>query len=366
MSKQRCIYWIMRILLILATQVAIARTITDMTGRTLDIPDQIEKIYCTSPVGIILLYTLAPEKLAGWHYKLAPSEKEFILPEYQDLPALGGWFGKAGTGNLEEILKAHPDLILSAGIIDQTSISLCERLQRQSGLPVLMIDGSLTQTDKTYRYLGEILNVHERAETLAGYCRQTLDEATSLTISIPTDKRPRVYYAEGPKGLETDPSGSYHAEILDLLGAVNVAKTPVLNSYGRTPVSMEQLLVWNPQIIIAGWEQRQEPGGFLEKIRNNTAWKNLNAVKTGRVYETPQYPFNWFDRPPSANRIIGIKWIRHLLYPTSFTTDLHKEVIEFYRLFYHIDISQEQVDRLLERAIPNMSPTSLNKEKLSS
>ena len=79
-------------------------TVVDGAGRTLQVPAQIERAYVTSPVGAVLLYTLAPERLVGWNYKLGAAEKHFLLPSVHDLPALGGWFGENGKGNRETLL----------------------------------------------------------------------------------------------------------------------------------------------------------------------------------------------------------------------------------------------------------------------
>jgi iron complex transport system substrate-binding protein len=339
-------------LLLVAASTIFARDVVDMTERRLTIPDKIEKVYCTSPVGSILIYTLAPEKLAGWNYDPTPEERKFIAPPYNTLPTLGGWFGKSGTGNLETIVAAHPDIILSVGTTDTLSIELSERLQKQSGIPVIMVGSGLTELDRTYRFVGDLLGAEAHAEVLASYCRTTIDEAKAVVATIPKDKRPRVYYAEGPKGLETDPSGSFHTEVLDLLGAKNVAQVKNLTGYGRAEVSLEQLLVWKPEIVIAGWENGGGPGEFFARVRKNPAWNAIPAIQNGRVYETPQYPFNWFDRPPSVNRLIGVKWMENLLYPDVFPMDLRKEVRNFYAEFYHVQLSENDLTALLAHAVP--------------
>ena len=39
------------------------------------------------------------------------------------------------------------------------------------------------------------------------------------------------------------------------------------------------------------------------------------AVREKRVYLSPTAPFGWIDRPPSLNRVIGLKWLAGLFYP---------------------------------------------------
>ena len=65
-------------------------TVVDGVGRSLQVPARIERVYVTSPVAIVMLYSLAPEKMVGWNYKLGQAERRYILPAARELPALGG------------------------------------------------------------------------------------------------------------------------------------------------------------------------------------------------------------------------------------------------------------------------------------
>lgn len=324
-----------------------SREITDMAGRKVKVKKDIQKVFCTSPVGTIATYTLDPDKLVGWNYELSSKEKEFILPEYHELPALGGWFGK-NTGSVEEILKIEPDIIISMGTIRETDISTANRLQEQLKIPVVLVEGELSNLDEMYSFLGELLGSKERAKELANYCKSTVEEIKSKAEKIPEDKKLRVYYAEGPDGLETDPEGSMHTKVLEMVGGINVAKVDDKGGSGRSDVSMEQLLAWNPEVILS-WDRTR--GGYYDKIFEDEAWKTIKAVREGKVYAIPNKPFNWFDRPPSVNRVLGLKWLSNLLYPDVFDFDIREEVKDFYKTFYHYDLSDEQVDDLLEDAI---------------
>ncbi len=87
-------------------------TITDQAGRKVTIPDPIKTVYCTSPMGTNLIYTLAPDMLVGWNISPTALEKEYIPAKYRNVVGLGGWFGKNTTGNVEEIIKRAPDVVL--------------------------------------------------------------------------------------------------------------------------------------------------------------------------------------------------------------------------------------------------------------
>lgn len=332
-----------------AGQDAATRTIQDMAGRTVTVPATIETAFSTSPVGAIALYALCPDKMVGWNSELRPDEKKFILPECQSLPNLGGWYAK-NTGNIEELLKIHPDVIIDMGDISETNISNADKIQEQLEIPVVLVDAPVTDMDKALEFLGDLLGEKVRAQQLADYCRNTIADVTARAAQIPPEQRVRVYYAEGPKGLETEPDGSRHIETLQVVGGLNVADvteqgTGGMNA-GRTPVSMEQVLSWNPEVILA-WQENQ--GGFYQGILSDPAWQEIKAVQQHQVYRIPNAPYNWFDRPPSINRIIGFKWLGNLLYPQVFNYDMVAEVKDFYQKFYHCNLTDEQAKALLSQ-----------------
>jgi iron complex transport system substrate-binding protein len=305
-----------------------------------------------SPVATVLVYTLAPDLLAGWNYQPVANELRFLAEPYRTLPVVGGWFGKSTTGNIEEILRSHPDVMLSIGDMnDSTNRSTALRVQEQTGLPVFLGDSGLHSLEGTYAAIGDLLGQKDRAAELGAYCRKTIDEIESKVKTIPMDRRRRLYYAEGPKGQETDPRGSPHSESLDFAGALNVAEVPAEHGYGNTPVSMEQVLRWNPDIVIAGYDHNTSPGEFYRKVWSDPVWRNVKAVQKHEVYETPQYPFNWIDRPPSANRILGIRWLANLFYPDVFRYDIPADTKEFYWKFYHRKLTDAEVAELLAQAV---------------
>lgn len=325
------------------------RTITDHAGRSVTIPANIEKVYYTSPIGMIMIYTLAPEKMAGVSMQLSDNEKKYMLPEVTKLPYLGGMQMNAKI-NTEELVKAKPDVIFNIGPdpISDKEKTTADKLQQQLNIPVIVVDGDIKQIEKTYKFLGELLGAEDRAEELIAYCNKTLKDVSELSKIIPEDKKVRVYYAEGPKGLATEPKTSSHALVLNMVNAENVAEVAVKGGGGMSSVSLEQVLKWNPDVIISWGADR---GGAYDQILKSPDWKNISAVKNNKVYEVPNSPFNWFDRPPSVNRFLGLKWLAGTLYPDVYKNDMVKEVKDFYKLFYHVDISDQDAKDLLKNSL---------------
>ena len=322
-----------------AAPAADTRSVTDSADRRVDVPARVERVYAAGGPASIFLYTLAPEKMLGWNRPLSPEERAFVPSRYAELPTLGRLTGRGNTANVEAVLAARPDLIFDYGSLTETYRSLADRIQRQIGVPYLLIAGSLAAIPDVYTRVGDLLGVGDRGRELGRYAERVLAETDRRVARVPAAQRPSVYYGRGPKGLETAAHGSINVESLERLGARNVAEK--LGVAGVSVVSPEQVLAWDPEIIIA-----IDPG-FVTSVRADPVWKNVRAVRAGRVYLVPQAPFPWVDFPPSVNRLIGLKWLGRIFYPEQFPEDLRQETRVFYTLFYHQAPTEAQLDALL-------------------
>lgn len=328
-----------------------ARSVTDSAGRTVEVPDRIERVFAAGPPAAILLYMLAPEKMTGWPNAPKPEERPFIAEPYRDLPALGRLTGRGGSANLEVVLQAKPDLIVDFGSVRDTYVSLADNTQAQTGIPYVLIDGRFDATPGSLRLLGKILGVEERAEKLARYVEETFAEIERALADMPVEKRPRVYLARGPDGLETGLKGSINTEIIERAGGRNVAESND-GRRGLARASIEQVIVANPDTILT-WDPI-----FYERVWKDPLWAGIEAVKRQRVYLSPTAPFGWIDRPPSLNRVIGLKWLPMLFYPERFQRELRDVTREFYELFYHVSPSEAQIDRLIAWSKGTPPPTT--------
>jgi iron complex transport system substrate-binding protein len=313
--------------------------VTDSAGRQVEIPDRIERVVAAGPPASVLMTILAPEKLIGWNRKPPPEELPYLPAMVRNLPEVGRLTGRGGTANVEVIMAAKPDLIMDFGSVTDTYISLADRVQSQTGIPYVLIDGRFANTLGAVRLLGGILGIGARAEELARRMEEILGEVDRVTASILPDRRPRVYLARGSRGLETGNRGSINTEIIERAGATNVVDTGVERG-GLYNVSLEQVLAWNPDTIIT----------VAAYIRSDAAWSQIEAVKRGRVFLSPRLPYGWIDAPPSLNRLMGLQYMARLLYPGGLPGEVRAAARDFYHQFYQVDLSEPELDRLLEGA----------------
>ncbi|WP_167644826.1 iron ABC transporter substrate-binding protein [Mameliella alba] len=329
-------------LALLATPLA-ARTITDSAGRVVEVPDDVTTVFAAGPPASVLVYVLKPEALTGWPRALRAEERDYIAEPYRDLPETGRLTGRGGEANLERVLEIKPDLIVDFGSVRDTYIDLADRVQAQTGIPYLLIDGRFENTPEALRILGEALGVPDRGKALAADAEARFASIDALLDEVPEEARPRVYLARGPDGLETGMKGSINTEIIERAGGRNVADDGG-TTRGLVRASMEQVIVANPDLVVT-WDRT-----FFDRVWEDPLWQGIDAVQQQRVYLSPTAPFGWIDRPPSLNRMMGLNWMAGLMYPDRWQGDLREEAREFYAQWYHVDLSDDALDRLLEWA----------------
>jgi iron complex transport system substrate-binding protein len=322
---------------LLLPRYARAASVTDGAGRTVEVPARVERVFPAGPPAAIMLYTVAPDLLLGWPRANRPDEREFLLPDIGSRPEVGRITGRGNTANLEVVLALKPDLILDIGSVNATYVSLADRVTEQTKIPYALLDGRFDGTAASYRIIGTLIGRPEQAEALARYTEDTIKTITGRIAAIPRERRPRVYYARGPRGLETGLGGSINVETIELL-AQNVAGG---TGGGLSNVSIEQVLLWNPEVIIT------IDLAFAANVYNDRAWAPIAAVAARRVHLSPKLPFGWVDFPPSVNRLIGLWWLAKILYPDLFPEDLRTLTRDFYRQFYHVTLADAQIERVL-------------------
>ena len=323
---------------------AVLRHVTDAARRRVAVPARVERVFPAGPPASILVYAVAPERLLGWSRALSAEARVYLPRQFADLPEVGRLTGRGNTANIETVLASKPDVIVDYGGVTATYASLADRVQAQTQLPYLLLDGQLGEIPRAVRAVADVCGVPERGQGLAGYAERLLGDVDRRVARVPASRRPRVYYVRNANGLETARGWSITTESLQRMGARNVVEAR--ESGGLATVALEQVLAWDPDVIVT-----IHPG-FVDLVRTDPTWRTLRAVRERRVFLVPLWPFAWIDAPPSVNRLIGLKWLGTVLYPEEFRDDLRAEAREFYALVYHRVPDAAQIDALLPPATP--------------
>ncbi len=320
------------------------REVVDMAGRRVSVPDTITKVYGATPPATYMIYALDPALLAGLNYPFSPVEKPYLNPATLALPVIGGWFGQGRTPNLETLLKVRPDIMVVWMWKAAATNEKIEQVAAQLRVPLvyIMID-RLHDYPRAFLFMGELLGREKRARELSAYASLALQAAVGPAASLPEESKVSVYYAEGPDGLSTECDKSPHTELINLAGGRNIYRCDPKNDYGMERISIEQVMAADPEVILA---QEKE---FADHVYDDPRWRTIRAVKDKRVHLIPRAPFNWFDRPPSFMRLLGIKWLSNILYPDRFPLDLPGETREFYSLFLGLQLDDRGMREVLQR-----------------
>jgi iron complex transport system substrate-binding protein len=289
----------------------------------------------------IALYTLAPSKLVGLSSEMSESEKEYLPESFTELPVFGGF--TQGTLNLEALMTADPQIIIDVGELKENHAQDLEEITEKTGIPAIFIRMELDNLSEAYKTLGELLGETEQSYKITAYLDKTMADMKNFASQITDDKKTSVYYAQDD-GLSAVVNNSIHDDVIRFVNGDNVAKIESNAKGGSATISMEQLMNWNPEVILF------VPGSIYDDVAGMSEWSALTAISDDKYYEIPATPYNWLGRPPSINRVIGIQWLGNLLYPEVFDYDIKAVAKEFYSLFYHIEITDEQIETMLSKS----------------
>ncbi len=320
------------------------KTVTDSSGRSVEVPAEITRVAPSGSTAQMLLMPIAYDLLVGLSSSPSTAQRPYFPEEMWYLPTFGQFYGSKASLNMEALIAAQPQVILDLGDAKESIADDMDRIQKQTGIPTLFIEADLDDMAAAYRMLGSLLGRETEAEPLAAFIEETVAMAQANAAVIPEGQRKTVLYGTGATGLACNAAGSSQADVIDLVGAVNaIVPEEVTNRGGGTTVSLEEVYVCDPDVILL------TAGGPYDEVQTNE-WSELTAVKNGAYYEIPNLPYNWMSSPPSVNRVLGVWWLGNLLYPALYDYDMTEVAQEFYRLFWHDDLSAEEAADMLSRS----------------
>lgn len=311
---------------------------TDDLGREVEIPTEIESVLGTGVTSQAVLYSLVPELMVGWNSAPDADALQYLPADAADMPEMGSIFSKGKPISPEEIAALNPGVIVDLGDQKPDLDAELDKLQGDTGVPVIFFDGNLEDMPAVYEKLGELFKL-DTTEQVA-YITEALAFADKNRETLQAE--PKSYYlASGDNGLLTAPQDSYQTGILDYVGMTNIFQQGEAQGGGYQEVSAEQVIEWNPEMVIF-----QQGAGFDQK--DDSPWNNLQAYELEQIYEIPDEPFNWLSG--SVNRVLGIYWLGHLAYPDVYDLDMVEEAQTFYELFYHYDLTEAEAMELMSNS----------------
>ena len=312
------------------------REFTDSTGRTVTLPVDITKIAISGPLSQIYILPLAGDMLVGVSTAYAEDAQNYLPAYIYEKAEIGQLYGGKGEMDLEALLAAAPDVVIDIGEAKKTTADDLAALTEQTGIPFIHIDATVATAPEAYRILGKLLGREEKAEELAVWCENTYAMITDMMIQVDAaGDRQTLLYCLGDKGVNVIAQGSFHAETINFMSDNLAVVEDVVSSGAGNEVDLEQILLWNPDVIIFA------PDSCYEDLASSAQWQSVGAVSRGNFYKTPTGPYGWLSSPPAVQRYLGMLWLGQLLYPEYTQYDLQAEVTEYYKLFYGCDLTEE-------------------------
>lgn len=298
-----------------------ARSFTDMMGREITVPEEVNRVVTTYKSATQFVLALnAGDKLVGVSVK---TDKQPLFvnlqPELAELPQVGS---KRNGINLETTLNVNPDLVILYPHRDAAETA--EKLEEQGVTALIINPESLAQIRETTELLGKVLNKEDQAaEVLKAYAK--IDSLTAETAELPAEEKKEIYFANS-EFTDSVGEGMMQTALIENAGGINPAAEL---KAGFITVSAENIIKWNPELVIVS----QYFNGDLDKLTQENKYQNIRAFKNNELYRVPSKLEPWDF--PSPSTFIAQLWLAQKAYPAEYQNlDYQKEVNQFYQTLY--------------------------------
>ena len=249
-------------------------TITDSFGKEVTLEKEPEKVISVAPNITEIIFKLgAEDKLVGrTDYCDYPEE----VNEVESI-------GTLRTPDIEKIISLEPDIVITSTHFNEENSKKLE----DAGIIVISLyeENDVNGVYTMIETLGKALNKAEKANEIVEEMKNTIDEVKSTVIGL---EEPSVYYvvSYGESGDFSAPENTFVGGLIKIAGGKDIV--PASDNWS---FSLEALLEADPDIIIVR-------DGEKDKFMSTEGYKELTAVKEGRVYEIDN---NLIDRQGYRN-----------------------------------------------------------------
>jgi iron complex transport system substrate-binding protein len=302
-------------------------TITDSLGRTVDVPCPPQRIVSVnSDVSEVICALGAADKIVG-------------VADTADFPPLlkdKAKVGHAFTPGVEKILELKPDVVFGYGKFLKSE--LAQQIEA-AGIPLVYLDcyklGAMSKDVKT---LGMILGREKEAGEYEALFEKCLKQIADRTKDLKPEEKIPVYL-EGYTDYSSNAAGSGGAEMIDMAGGRNIAAAEAVPF---PKVSPEWVVGKDPRVIIKAAGSHNVASGYgtsdedmrklREQIISRTGWRQIKAIKDGRVYVISSEIYTGPRAP------VGVAYFAKWLYPRLFA-DMDPEAVhkEFLSRFHGLE-----------------------------
>lgn len=269
------------------------RTITDMRGRSVEIPADPNRLVAIGCALRPVCYLQAADEVVGVEASeaednIACAYRHVYHDTFANLAVIGDGGSSGVSVNEEALMKAEPDLV----ICDSLSADEADNLQQKTGIPFVCLDQPETMFDMKYydnlEFLGNVLKKEERASEVIAYIKNV--EQDLMDRSAASDKANTVSaYAAGIsfRGGHGFDGTEANFQPFAACDVTNIADDK--GSNGAYTIDLESISSAQPDYIFMDCSNLSL---IAEDYRNNPNYFNaLNAIKAGNTYSLIPYRF---------------------------------------------------------------------------
>ena len=366
------------IFFILLVSYAFGVSVTDMRGKTVQIPSNLNKIATISDGFVEGVMTHLGEirrvgAIASWslkrdyRYKIKGIDEELEFRGLNTMRAMHPWLDalpcfNSPQGNIinyETLMQSNPQLIImrvgdcTVGGADKAALEKTISILEASKIPLVVLHSptytkNLATIKDEMRIIGEIFGKSEQALKLYEYLSGIEDMIKSRTQN--TTAQPRMLYLglslaakkNGASGITygTDtPESQLLPTMINAQNAFNAGKG------SRVMISAEQIYALEPDVILLPTYNGYHPTFEIYENENYANLRELKAVKNRRVYSLPWTPMNCSRRLEYPLELLIIAKAAH---PDKFADiNIGAFALEFYQKLYGVDM---EVAKMLRSA----------------
>ena len=288
---------------------------------------------------------MAPDKMVGLAQELTDDQLKIFGEKFADYPVFGAVLGATDSLNREAVAAAAPQVIIDTGEAKEGAEEDLNALQEQLGIPVVFIEAKLSDYGAAYARLGELLGMEDRGNELSAYCDDAYQTVETAMAGIPEDQRVRMAYLLGDNGLNAIAKTSFQGAVMDMVADNVVVVDDVSGKGNGNEVSLEQIALWNPDLIIF------QTGSIYDTVGDDPAWAGIAAIDNDNYYQVPNDPWCWMNNPPAVNQLMGLQWLPRLLYPDAFDNSIEDVTRAYYSTMYHYALTDDELADLIKDAV---------------
>ncbi len=308
------------------------RTVVDMSGHSVEVPEKVNS-YISLWVGSVTITLMLDhgEKMVGC------SETAASYPLFD-----------RACQNPEDITYFTNDAITLEGILETGAEVVFYRGKDNADLAEKLIKAGVAAIDVEFNtydemmdaidIMADVLNTDYACGTASRYrtyANEMIEKAQAVGNTV--QDRKSIIVIRDTSNLRAYGVNRFAGRWATLCGGDYALKDGDPNGYVN--LTSEQLLEYDPEIIVFVIP------GEAKKFIEDAKWSSLTAVKNGHVYENPSAIGTWSNH--GSECVLQFGWAIEKLYPECTDFDFVKEVRDFYKEFYAMELTDAEITSII-------------------